>query len=36
MLSLTECVWDFQKDALWDSHKHALVMETTTARVGES
>ena len=22
MLSLTECVWDFQKNALWDTHLH--------------
>ena len=21
---LTECVWDFQNDALWDTHQHAL------------
>ena len=26
MLSLTECVWDFQNDVLWDSHEHALFM----------
>ena len=24
MLSLTECAWDFQNNALWDSHQHAL------------
>ena len=22
MLSLTECVWDFQNNALWDTHLH--------------
>ena len=25
MLSLTECVWDFQNNALWDTHQHALL-----------
>ena len=25
MLSLTESVWDFQNDALWDTHQHALL-----------
>ena len=24
MLSLTECVWDFLNNALWDTHIHAL------------
>ena len=24
MLSLTECVWEFQNDALWDTHYHAM------------
>ena len=23
MLSLIECVWDDQNDALWDTHQHA-------------
>ena len=23
MLSLTECVWEFQNNALWDTHKYA-------------
>ena len=22
VLSLTECVWDFPNDALWDTHSH--------------
>ena len=26
MLSLTECVWDFQNNALWDTHQHALLI----------
>ena len=26
MLSLTECVWEFQNNALWDTHKHALFL----------
>ena len=25
MLSLTECVWEFQNNALWDTHQHALL-----------
>ena len=25
MLSLCECVWDFQNSALWDTHWHALL-----------
>ena len=25
MLSLTECVWNFKNDALWDTHQHALL-----------
>ena len=24
MLTLTECVWDFQNNALWDNLKHVL------------
>ena len=24
MLSLTECVWESQNDALWDTHYHAM------------
>ena len=27
MLSLTECVWDFQKSALWDTHEHAVSLK---------
>ena len=27
MLSLTECVWDFQNNALWDTHYHAVLDE---------
>ena len=23
MLSLTECIWEFQNNALWDTHYHA-------------
>ena len=26
MLSLTECVWEFQNNALWDTCLHALFM----------
>ena len=26
MLSLTECVWKFQNDALWDTNLHALLV----------
>ena len=25
MPSLTECVWEFQNNALWDTHQHALL-----------
>ena len=25
MLSLTECVWDFQSNALWDTQEHAIL-----------
>ena len=25
MLSFTECAWDFQNNALWDTHYHALL-----------
>ena len=25
MLSLTECVWEFQNNALWDTHQHDLL-----------
>ena len=25
MLSLTECVWELQNNALWDTHYHAIV-----------
>ena len=28
MLSLTECVWELGKNALWDTHKHALLFIT--------
>ena len=24
-LSLTECVWEFRNNALWNTHKHALL-----------
>ena len=24
-LSLTECVWEFRNDALWDTHYHAIL-----------
>ena len=27
MLSLTECIWDFQNNALWDTHQHTLLTE---------
>ena len=27
-LSLNECVWEFQNNALWDTHKHALLCQT--------
>ena len=27
VLSLTECVWEFQNNALWDTHEHALFHE---------
>ena len=27
MLSLTECVWNFQNNALRDTHEHALLLE---------
>ena len=27
MLSLTECVWEFRNNALWDTHQHALLMQ---------
>ena len=26
MLSLTECVWDFQNNSLWDTYLHALLV----------
>ena len=25
MLSMTECVWEFQNNALWDTHQHTLI-----------
>ena len=25
MISLTECVWEFQNNALWDTRQHALI-----------
>ena len=25
MISLTECVWEFQNNALWDTHHLALI-----------
>ena len=25
MLSLNECVWDFQNNKFWDTHQHAIV-----------
>ena len=28
MLSLTECVWEFQNNALWGTHQHALLQQT--------
>ena len=24
MISLTECIWEFQNNALWDTHQHDL------------
>ena len=30
MLSLTECVRDFQNNALWDTHCHALLLQKLT------
>mgnify|MGYP001794055995 FL=1 len=36
MLSLTECVWEFESNALWDTHEQArlvcinsLIVKTT-------
>ena len=26
MLPLTECVWEFRNNALWDTHSHALIL----------
>ena len=26
MLTLTECVWVFRNNALWDTHLHALMI----------
>ena len=26
MLPLTKCVWDFQNNALWDTHENALLI----------
>ena len=28
VLSLTECVWDFQSNVLWDTHSHTLLLVT--------
>ena len=33
MLSFTECVWDFQNNALWDTKKHALLLWQTLGTV---
>ena len=30
MLSLTEFVWDFQNNALWDTQKHAILSSYVT------
>ena len=27
MLSLSEFVWEFQNNALWDTHEHALLKD---------
>ena len=32
MLSLTESVWDFIKDALWDTYEHAPIESFPQAR----
>ena len=32
MLSLTECVWEFQNHALWDTHWHVLLGEGVSAQ----
>ena len=31
ILSLTVCVWDFQNNALWETHYHALFNDTMLA-----
>ena len=37
MLSLTEFFWDFQNNALWDTHQHALLGEANQhALLGEA
>ena len=32
MPSLTEGVWDFQNNALWDTHEHALLVQPTEVK----
>ena len=33
MLSLTEYVWNFQNNASWDTHEHALLYEKLSTAV---
>ena len=34
MLSLTECVWEFRNNALWDTHHHAVIKMQTIPLFG--
>ena len=36
MLSLTECVWNFQNNALWDTHLHALFTVYNSGQLTEN
>ena len=33
MLSLTECVWEFGNNALWDTHEHALLFDSPKSQI---